>query len=64
VVLVLPKGVYVRGWRDGSELPHGDSQPSVTSVSGDLMSFSGICGQQAYRWYTDLCVGESLVQIQ
>jgi hypothetical protein len=43
---------------------HRSSQPSVSSVSGDLMTFADFCGYQVHRWYTYIHKGKTLIHVK
>jgi hypothetical protein len=41
--------------------PHDGPQPFVTQDSENLMLASGLIWHQACIWYTDICVGKTLI---
>jgi hypothetical protein len=67
---ILYKDCSRRGWRDNSMVkstgcssrgpgvnsqdPHGSSELSITSITGDLTSSVGLHRYQAHTWYTDI----------
>lgn len=55
---------YSRGHRSSSQNPHRSSQPSVTSVPGNLKLSSHFLGHQAYLYYTYMHTGKTLLYIK
>jgi hypothetical protein len=45
----------------GSQHPHGGSQPSISPVLRNLMSFSD---PQARTWYTDIPSGKTSIHVK
>lgn len=41
-----------------SEDPHGGLQPFISLVTGNMTLSHGLCGHQAYKWYTHICSGK------
>lgn len=52
------------GPRFGFQNPQGSSQPSETTVPGDLITSSGFHGYQGCTWYTDVHAGQIPIHIK